>query len=445
MSTLEGAVPIGLGITKLRLWDELHRAHCETMQQESHASSSRSAQGASDLNSATATTSCLASLKDLCSSRLSQLYPPHNDRQDPAHVPSHAKKRRVEPPASLPPADTIDRSLNAEVDQTRHSDYQNPISDWFMSSPHGVGCSTIDDADSTSSKVTGAMTDNQGVLIPPPPPKPGPTRRKPPPLVARIRAKARRAKRKQQKAEYRRRLFLAHLVQVTREARQRNARKPSTISSSAVRITKTLIGKQAIQQAWVLFPECHGVDLTSFVETVFDTDVQSSEITPPSEISDDDLAIATRTEIENRKRLGGADVKVAKGVFRWMVARDFAQRWPQKMQHVRDNPWPGLEHVWGSPSSLAHEQGEKKNGDANGEMVEEPFRWQSGRRSRFIRKKEGKVSKGRTAEEESSNIEHTANSTSGVQKGGNETVTIGIVRSEDLADVKPGSLWRRPN
>ena len=29
MSTLDGAVPLGLGITKLRLWNEIHRAHCE--------------------------------------------------------------------------------------------------------------------------------------------------------------------------------------------------------------------------------------------------------------------------------------------------------------------------------------------------------------------------------------------------------------------------------
>ncbi|CBQ71069.1 conserved hypothetical protein [Sporisorium reilianum SRZ2] len=396
MSTLEGAVPLGLGITKLRLWDELHRAHCETMHSTAQAANSLSTQGGPHLESATSVAPTYTNLGGFSQ----HLQLPYKNRQDPEHALIRAKRRKMDPPESSPPAAIPDQAAGsgAEMDQVRPSDYQTPFSNWFLSDPHGDGCSRIDDANSTSSKVTGAVTDSQGVLMPPPPPKPGPSHRKPPPLVARIKAKARRAKRKQQKAEYRRRLFLAHLVQVTREARQRTARNTlgsasltvgnqgaasSAASSAAVRITKTKMAQQAIQQAWLLFPECLGVDLGSFVETVFDTDAQSTEITAPSDISDDDLAKATRAEIDNRKRLEGADVQVPKGVFRWMVARNFAQRWPQKMQHVRDNPWSGFELVWGSPSG----------GAAQGGNDEEPMRWQSGRRSRFIRKKEGKTSK----------------------------------------------------
>ncbi|CDR98599.1 hypothetical protein [Sporisorium scitamineum] len=370
MSTLEGAVPLGLGITKLRLWDELHRAHCENMHLTSQASPSLSTQGGLCIDFATGIASSQPSSGNPKSPCLSQLGLFSSGRQDPAHAPSPAKKRRKTHPEPSPQANIPEQAggSGSQVGLTGYHDHSTPFSDWFLWNDRGVGSSSIDDVNSTSSIMTGTMTDSQGVLMPPPPPKPGPSCRKPPPLVARIKAKARRAKRKQQKAEHRRRLFLAHLVQVTREARQRSARsalasssstraakrgRTATASNSAVRITKTKMAQQAIQQAWLLFPECLGVDLGSFVETVFDTDAQSSEITAPSDISDDDLAKATKTEIENRKRLGGADVQVPKGVFRWMVARDFAQRWPQKVQHVRDNPWPGLEHVWGSPSGVA--------------------------------------------------------------------------------------------
>lgn len=433
MSTLEGAVPLGLGITKLRLWDELHRAHCETMHPAAQASLSLPTETGSYIDTHGTAVCSQPDVGNPISRRHTQQK--SLATQDPAHAPSRAKKRRTDPPEPLPQPQISEQagSFAPKVGHSGLYDCPTSFSDWFLSNDRGGSCSSVDDASSTSSKVTGAVTDSQGVRMPPPPPKPGPSRRKPPPLVARIKAKARRAKRKQQKAEYRRRLFLAHLVQVTREARQRNARSAlrsasssraatgahAVASSAGVRITKTKMAQQAIQQAWLLFPECLGVDLGSFVEVVFDTDAQSSEITAPSDISDDDLAKATRTEIENRKRLGGADVQVPKGVFRWMVARDFAQRWPQKMQHVRDNPWPGLELVWGSPSCVAAtEVAEKSNSDASGGGDVEPIRWQSGRRSRFIRKKEGKVSKVRSAQEEAVDGQHLTAKDSVMQNAG---------------------------
>ena len=392
-------MPLGLGITKLRLWDELHSVYYEGMHSASHSSSSSSIQGNAHDDSATTNASSQKDLKDLPSSTLRYL----GTSRDLAPTPP--KKRRTEPSECLLhvslPSSAAARPL--ELGEIGSNDLQASYLSRFQPVHNEASSSIIDDALSTSSRFAEPARDSQGVLMPPPPPLPGPSRRTPPPLVARIKARARRAKRKQQKAEYRRRLFLAHLVQVTRAARRRG---PASLSSevspggevaasgSAVKITKTSTAQQAIQQAWLLFPECLGVDLGSFVEIVFDTDAQSSEITAPSDISDDDLAEATRIEIENRQRLGGADVQVPRGVFRWMVARDFAERWPQKMQHVRDNPWPGLEHLWGSPSGSATSKCKAmdvsltKGRGGDGKENAEPIRWQSGPRSRFIRKKE---------------------------------------------------------
>lgn len=258
-------------------------------------------------------------------------------------VDAATKKKRVA--FSLP---------DSETSQNCNDDAQTCLTDWFMSHcRERVGPSSW----------TTSCTDAQGISMPPPPPKPGPSRRKPPPLVSRIKAKARRAKRKQQKAEYRRRLFLSHMVTAKRSAHDKTITTP----------------------ALSMLPERLGTDLASFVDTVFDTDAQSSEITDPSDISDDDLAGATRTEIGNRKKLDGADIVVPAGVYRWMVAKDFAERWPEKVKGVRRNPWPGLENVWGLPSTVAPGGVQDKDEQRD---EREPMRWQSGKRSRFIRRKE---------------------------------------------------------
>ncbi|SPO44735.1 uncharacterized protein PSANT_02421 [Moesziomyces antarcticus] len=285
MSTLDGAVPLGLGITKLRLWDEIHRAHCDEFR-------------------------------------------PHQ-----AHL----------------------------------TDVQSQIGE-------AGRCKVILPARSSSAAPARSSTtevDSQGVVLPPPPAKPRPSFRHPPPLVARLKAKARRARRKQHKAEHRRRLFLSHMVKMTNLVRRLTSRHPSP----------SQLSRQGSLHALSLLPEATGVDVSRFVDIVFDTDAQSSEITAPSEMSDQDLAHATRAEIETRIRMAGADVVVPKGVYRWMVASDFAKRWPSKVRHVRENPWKGLEHVWGLPSSGGGGEGPDR----------EPVRWQSGPRSRFLRRNHAKV------------------------------------------------------
>ncbi|SNX83515.1 uncharacterized protein MEPE_02222 [Melanopsichium pennsylvanicum] len=392
MSTLDGAVPLGLGITKLRLWDELHRAHCETLQQARHPSSST---------------------LGINSSRIESVIwdaPSRDASLDLEEMPSSFAYSFASPSASPPFADKIEeRRVACEADTSagatlwpsvsnRGSRYgpQTSCSDWFLlhhrrDSPSEIAADAL-----TSIKWADAAKDSHGLMMPPPAPKPGPSGRKPPPLVARIKAKARRAKRKQQKAEYRRRLFLSHMVQATREARQQHAAISNSSAKTTDNFTATPIArasaskKTLTQQKLSLLPERLGVDLGSFVEIVFDTDAQSSEITAPSDISDDDLARATKVEIETRKKLGGADVMVPDGVFRWMVARDFAERWPKKVRGVRKNPWPGLEGLWGLPSGVA--PGEKAQ---QASTADEPMRWQSGRRSRFMRRKEKLASQGR--------------------------------------------------
>ncbi len=191
------------------------------------------------------------------------------------------------------------------------------------------------------------------------------------------------------------------MVQATRAARQQSGSRTASSQKDCIRDNQISdmdvsdsgsvarsAARHSQQQALSLFPECLGVDLASFVEVVFDTDAQSSEITAPSDISDDDLAWATRTEIETRKKLGGADVIVPKGVYRWMVARDFAERWPQKVQGVRKNPWPGLEDMWGLPTNAGPGETLLKKVEGTEAREEEPLRWQSGQRSEFIRRKE---------------------------------------------------------
>ena len=407
MSTLEGAVPLGLGITKLRLWDELHRAHCETLQQSHPAHSSFRSMNRSH----TAPNDQITLQRQVAGPILESSPSPYVFRcaSCPATDASDMKVEQSdgliapEQPQVMDAA-SVSASCAASVSGF---DLQpaspTPFSDWFFSNHRRDSQSEAGTSAAASVMWTNNRRDSQGVLMPPPPPKPGPSLRKPPPLVARIKAKARRAKRKQQKAEYRRRLFLAHMVQATRQARQQSAaaQAPASTAADATPMAKDarkVLTHQECTPALSLFPERLGVDLASFVEIVFDTDAQSSEITAPSDISDDELARATKTEIETRKRLEGADVVVPKGVFRWMVARDFAERWPQKVQAVRKNPWPGLEEVWGLPSDVG--PGERKQ-DRNvasqrgGPRArdEEPMRWQSGRRSRFIRRKEGRAPK----------------------------------------------------
>lgn len=172
------------------------------------------------------------------------------------------------------------------------------------------------------------------------------------------------------------------MVQATQTARQHKA-----IDSKAAAANARPTAREVFDKKLSMFPERLGVDLASFVEIVFDTDAQSTEVTDPSDISDDDLARATRSEIDTRKKLGGADVNIPPRVYRWMVARDFAERWPQKVRGVQKNPWPGLEDVWGLPTDVvtgAVVAKQRVNGDGKDE---EPMRWQSGRRSRFIRRK----------------------------------------------------------
>ncbi|SPO32268.1 uncharacterized protein UTRI_02825 [Ustilago trichophora] len=404
MSTLEGAVPLGLGITKLRLWDELHRAHCESLQSSRHSSLSTHGKhcGRNETNIEMAQCQTAGSDFELMLSTHVTRPAPHPATTSCA---LGAKKRRL---TASKPTQHGNNSARTSCDASSshcdlHCSSQPLFSDWFLSNYRRDSLPLTDSDMATSTTWIGDGADSQGVQMPPPPPKPGPSGRRPPPLVARIKAKARRAKRKQQKAEYRRRLFLAHMVQATREARQGNAIRATTSALSSedapvssernTRGARNISVQRKCTPALSLFPERLGVDLSSFVEVVFDTDAQSSEITAPSDISDDDLARATRTEIETRKRLEGADAVVPKGVFRWMVARDFAERWPQKVQGVRKNPWPGLEEVWGLPSNVApgeavrSELGAKPANCQDG-REEEPVRWQSGRRSRFIRRKE---------------------------------------------------------
>lgn len=355
MSTLEGAVPLGLGITRLRLWDELQLVHCKTMDASPSTWSHQEARGATHFPS-----------------RLENP-PTRSQTRDSSRPIEHVfkatgpqtLKMRVQVPAS--PAGR-EKEFSDHLACLTHSASSIYVED---------GLSKDDESKATPSRAQ-ATKDDQGFLLPPLPPKPRPSGQKPPPLVARIKAKARRAKRKQQKAEHRRRLFLTHLVQVTRLARR------SRSLASHEQATSSIEPTSSGQHATWLFPECLGTDLASFVETVFDTDAQSSEITAASEISDADLAEVTRTEIEVRRRLGGADVELPERVFRWMVASDFAERWPNKAKHVRENPWPGLEGVWGSPSGSVGAKG----GEA-GMKEEEPVRWQSGRRSSFVRRKKG--------------------------------------------------------
>ncbi|CCF51798.1 uncharacterized protein UHO2_00288 [Ustilago hordei] len=396
MSTLEGAVPLGLGITKLRLWDELNQAHCEALQQS---------------NSISASSSTFTQLSPTLSDKTAPLGPQHVQPPDKQSI-EVLSERSHESDATLARRKKLRRSSvesvsegSAAVDSEPERSYQTSCFDWLLTS-RDSGCRLA--ANASNGNVSQNKRDSylpardgQGVLMPPPPPKPGPSRRKPPPLIVRIKAKARRAKRKQQKAEYRRCLFLAHMVQATQAARLQNApmskstQKPTygAHEGACAKLQKPttkprLPAEQRGRQAPSTFPETLGVDLASFVEVVFDTDVQSSEITAPSDISDDDLARATKMEIETRKKLGGADVVVPKGVFRWMVGRDFAERWPQKVKGVRKNPWPGLENVWGSPSGMTTIEGLRGEGKDQVKRDEEPFRWQSGQRSRFIRRKE---------------------------------------------------------
>lgn len=402
MSTLEGAVPLGLGITKLRLWDELHRAHCEDLQQ-SHplaSASSRPDQQISQHCDASAQTRIHRGESHHTRSTTVSSKRSH----EPDALSTRHKQRRVVPPLASNEACAIHINVEAaSLDIEPSHSYPTGCMNWLLTHRDSsqVSIARANNTNQATNKAYhGPARDSQGVLMPPPPPKPGPSRRKPPPLVARIKAKARRAKRKQQKAEHRRRLFLAHMVQATQSARQQNAAKlpssPSSIGnplasdrSKPKESTAGLpLSTQRARPAPSVFPESLGVDLDSFVEIVFDTDAQSSEITAPSDISDDDLAWATRTEIENRKKLGGADVMVPKGVFRWMVARDFAAQWPQKVKDVRKNPWPGLEDVWGSPSGGAATERTVDQSTGRVERDGEPVRWQSGRRSGFIRRKE---------------------------------------------------------
>lgn len=319
MSTLDGAVPLGLGITKLRLWDEIHRAHCDEFRRhQAHLTVVQSQVGEAGR--------CRVVLPS-CSSTAASV----EEKQDPA--------------------DLFDDDV---LEGTRES-----LANWFLAAV----CSP---ARSSTTEV-----DSQGVVLPPPPAKPRPSFRHPPPLVARLKAKARRARRKQHKAEHRRRLFLSHMVQMTNLVRRLTSRHPSP----------SQLSRQGSLHALSLLPEATGVDVSRFVDIVFDTDAQSSEITAPSEMSDQDLANATRAEIETRIRMAGADVVVPKGVYRWMVASDFAKRWPSKVRHVRENPWKGIEHVWGLPSSGGGGEGPDP----------EPVRWQSGPRSRFLRRNHAKV------------------------------------------------------
>ncbi|GAC98715.1 acetolactate synthase [Pseudozyma hubeiensis SY62] len=335
MSTLDGAVPLGLGITKLRLWDEIHRVHYESMHTITQSSG--------HWTDYTPRVDSGASQGDSVSEHLSVPIKPSRQPHIQPHRPAsetrypRTKRRKTE---------------HRSEDPSRVVDL----------------CSASNEADPF------------GILLPPPPPKPGPSLRKPPPLVSRIKAKARRANRKQQKGEHRRRLFLSHLIQLIRLTSQHHISKPTPPTTlNDVRLG-TKLPQHTTLQAVSSFPECLGVDLESFVETVFDTDVQSSEITDPSDIEDEESAKVTRMEIELRKKIGGEDVRVPRGVFRWMVARDFAERWPERVTHVKRNPWPGLEDVWGSPSRGGGELGAKRR--------EEPVRWQSGPRSRFIRRTE---------------------------------------------------------
>ncbi|SPO25077.1 uncharacterized protein UTRI_02825_B [Ustilago trichophora] len=405
MSTLEGAVPLGLGITKLRLWDELHRAHCETLESFRHSSSSPHGEYRGRNETSIEMARCQTAGPDLENK-------PSTHVTRPAPHPAAtscalgAKKRRLTEHRLTQGGNSAARTgCNvSSLDYDLHCSSQPSFSDWFLSNCRRDSLSQAQNDMATSKTRTGVESDSQGVQMPPPPQKPGPSGRRPPPLVARIKAKARRAKRKQQKAEYRRRLFLAHMVQATREARKGNSISTAALAMSSggapstsardMRSARNVSVQRECTPALSLFPERLGVDLSSFVEVVFDTDAQSSEITAPSDISDDDLARATRTEIETRKTLEGADAVVPKGVFRWMVSRDFADRWPQKVQGVRKNPWPGLEEVWGLPSNVApgeavkSEVGPSKPPRRQEVREEEPVRWQSGRRSRFIRRKE---------------------------------------------------------
>ncbi len=181
------------------------------------------------------------------------------------------------------------------------------------------------------------------------------------------------------------------MVQMTNLVRRLASHQPSSCPSTSQ------LSRQGSRHALSLLPEAAGVDVARFVDVVFDTDAQSSEITAPSEMSDKDLAHATRAEIEKRIRMAGADIVVPKGVYRWMVASDFAKRWPSKVRHVRQNPWPGLEHVWGLPSGLGGGEGPDPNqcagkadqeaafSDATKRMVPDLQLWNPHRASRQIR------------------------------------------------------------
>lgn len=395
MSTLEGAVPLGMGITKLRLWDEFHRTRCDAMQsstQPSVLSSPTSTREISDTSVYIAHQSSRSELSTaLCTlpwqSLSSKIHPAESTESQKTGSTTRAPEYVQQPASRATP-------WRLALIHPRDSDFPASLSGLYRVDHHRDDFSKFDKSKSTSSWAEVAEY-THGILPPPVPRQPGPSRQKPPPLDVRIKAKARRAKRKRQKAEHRRRLFLAQLVQVTRLARLLNRDTASANSQAAISGTNSSTSKTgAVQKALALFPERLGVDLGNFVEVVFDTDAQSSEITAPSDISDDELARATRTEIETRRQLAGADIKVPGGVFRWMVAKDFARCWPEKVQHVRDNPWPGLEHVWGSPSGeIGAEEALQSCACADQKRcslfkAKEPVRWQSGHRSRFLRRKE---------------------------------------------------------
>jgi hypothetical protein len=316
MSTLDGAVPLGLGITKLRLWDEIHRAHYDDFR-------------------------------------------PRQPQLDQLQVREAGRCKVVLPSCSSTAAAVQEKQEHdGFFDEDVLEGTRESLANWFLATVCSPApCKTTE-------------VDSQGVVLPPPPVRPRPSLRHPPPLVARLKAKARRARRKQHKAEHRRRLFLTHMVQMTNLVRRLASHHPSSCPSTSQ------LSRQGSLHALSLLPEAAGVDVTRFVDVVFDTDAQSSEITAPSEMSDKDLAHATRAKIEKRIRMAGADIVVPKGVYRWMVASDFAKRWPSKVRHVRQNPWPGLEHVWGLPSGLGGGEGPDP----------EPVRWQSGPRSRFLRR-----------------------------------------------------------
>ncbi|PWZ01537.1 hypothetical protein BCV70DRAFT_76335 [Testicularia cyperi] len=377
MSTLEGAVP-PLGITRLRLWDELHNVH-RLAYLEQHQS---------EVNCLTTSCATPQTTYREWTTPFAHPYLPHE------YLPPVSAEACL---SSQPPTTTITTTTTNTNTNTNTN-----TGDAFRSATHpsadaqGWPVGIVSYIPPTFVAPTSQRTlpwprhPQENKIAPlgtytnpfgpgswdtpyPEKPgssaaKPGHTRRRPPPLASRIKAKARRANRKKSKALRRRDLFRLQLSDRTLHPvteRQSYGERPESSKTAGGTTGGLGFGFDPVFR----ISELTRGEVASIEAVAFDTDAQSSEYTDPEDISDVELSRSTLFEISERLGSDGSRDLVPKGVFRWMVAKDFAERWPEKVGHVRKNPWRGMEEMWGERSGV--------DGRA--------MRWQSGRRSSLVR------------------------------------------------------------